>query len=707
MWTPKDHALGPIRKVAPSDPLERRMATVQSWDAEGGILILSYHLFRNWVAPELKKNSKTAPEMQFPTKLKDQLLKGPRIIVADEAHQMKNKDSQLAQAAAMLESKSRIALTGSPLANNLMDYYAMVNWISPKYLDELAVFKAKYLEPIEQGLFFDSTYQEQRRSLKKLQVLKQILTPKINRADISVLEGSLPSKTEFVITVPLTEVQKKAYNHYVTLLTDGNMISSGRFLDWLGVLGLCCNHPACFYNKLADRAEKHAPKPTTEELIDPDTFPAEVPLSELGFDETMLASQKQLLSDVPDLDDPKHSYRADIFKKIVEESVRVGDKILCFSHSIPTLDYLETLLRSSEVRFNRLDGKTAVKSRQEAVKVFNNRDDIKVYLISTHAGGLGLNITGANRVIIFDFGFNPTWEEQAVGRAYRLGQKKPVYIYRFLAGGTYEEVVHNKSIFKTQLAMRVVDKKNVERSATKSLGEYLFPVKDVKKEDISEYIGRDRQVLDKILLDKELASSSILSIALTETFRRENNEMLTEDEKKEMEQELELELLRMSDPAAYEKKMIEASRRPEPTLVYPSTNFNTYGFTSAPLPPARPAPLVQAQTSTAPSPQTGRSFFNLPPWAGTPTPVPQSRFAQESISANVPPRPDFISASTVNRDTTESAAQAIWKSFTTAPGANNNQNNNALPPLPQEADQPSGLPDRVTAESLTARLGAD
>ncbi|KAE8553023.1 hypothetical protein EYB25_004402 [Talaromyces marneffei] len=712
MWTPKDHALGPIRKVAPSDPLERRMATVESWDTEGGILILSYHLFRNWVAPELKKTSKTAPDLQFPTKLKDQLLKGPRIIIADEAHQMKNKNSQLAQAAAMLESRSRIALTGSPLANNLLDYYAMVNWISPKYLDELAVFKAKYLEPIEQGLFFDSTYQEQRRSLKKLQVLKEILTPKINRADISVLEGSLPSKTEFVITVPLTEVQKRAYNHYVTSLTDGKMgatISSTTFLAWLAVLGLCCNHPACFYNKLAERADQNAPKPTAEELIDPDTFPAEVPLNQLGFNEAMWASQKQLLSDVPDLEDPKHSYRADIFKKIVEESVRVGDKILCFSQSIPSLNYLETLLRSSGVRFNRLDGKTAVKSRQEAVKDFNNRDDIKVYLISTRAGGLGLNITGANRVIIFDFSFNPTWEEQAVGRAYRLGQKKPVYIYRFLSGGTYEEVVHNKSIFKTQLAMRVVDKKNVERSATKSLGEYLFPVKDVKKEDTSEYIGRDRQVLDKILLDKESASSSILNIALTETFRRENNEMLTEDEKKEMEQELELELLRMSDPAAYERKMIEASLRPEPTLVYPSTNLNTYGFISAPLPPlplppAPPAPPVQVPTYTAPSP--GRSFFNLPPWASAPTPVSQSVLTQEPRPTQVPPRPDFISSATVNRDTSESVAQAILKSFPAAPGVNNNQNNNI--PLPHTTtDLPSGLPDPVTMESLSARFGAD
>ena len=278
MWTPKDHSLGPIRKVAPSDPLMRRMETVKAWDAEGGILILSYHLFRNWVAPESKKSSKPGSELHYPSELKNQLLKGPRIIVADEAHQMKNKDSMIAQAAAMLESRSRIALTGSPLANNLMDYYAMVNWISPKYLDELSVFKAKYLEPIEQGLFFDSTYQEQRRSLKKLQVLKHILTPKINRADISVLEGSLPSKTEFVITVPLTEVQKRAYNHYVTSITDGKMgsdVSSTRFLAWLAVLGLCCNQMAqgapalltCILNVHQREQQRHA---STELAADPE-----------------------------------------------------------------------------------------------------------------------------------------------------------------------------------------------------------------------------------------------------------------------------------------------------------------------------------------------------------------------------------------------------------------------------------------------------
>lgn len=694
MWTPKEHDLGPIRKIAPSDPLDTRVATVESWDADGGILILSYYLFRNWVEPKGRQGQKNIPDAQVSSQLRDQLLKGPRIIIADEAHQMKNKDTALAQAASMLESKSRIALTGSPLANNLIDYYAMVNWISPKYLDEITVFRAKYLEPIEAGLFSDSTYQEQRRSLKKLQILKEILNPKINRADISVLEGSLPMKVEFVITVPLTEVQNKAYNLYATSLLEGrtgdSSVQTTTLLSWLAILGLCCNHPSCFYDKLVKRAEDQAPKNTSEDLADPDLFSVEVPLSSLGFNEAVWAPPRELLSSIPDLEDAKYSYRAAIFNRIVEESVRVGDKILCFSHSIPTLDYLEKLLRSSRVQYKRLDGSTAVRTRQAAIKDFNNRDDIKVYLISTRAGGLGLNITGANRVIIFDFNFNPTWEEQAVGRAYRLGQKKPVYIYRFLSAGTFEEVIHNKSIFKTQLAMRVVDKKNVQRSASKSLKEYLRPVKDVKQEDISEFIGRDRDVLDKILSENDPSSPDILKIALTETFRRENDEMLTEDEKKEMEQELELELLRMSNPAAYEKRLLEL--RP----VYPSTNT---GF-------------ANNNNSTYDRPLSGlmqqpeRAFFNTPQWPGALSPPARSISQTNSPYASgvgaagfptvsqpifkvgsgpTPMHPAVISPplsnSGNNAQDSESAADVFLKSITASKKAINNHNSN-LPPRP-------------------------
>jgi SNF2 family DNA or RNA helicase len=557
--------------VTASLSMRQRVAETESWAEAGGILILSYDLFRRWMQLDEKQSTQNSLDHKTLEKLQGHLLNVPSIVVADEAHKMKNTASKLALAAAEFKSKSRIALTGSPLANNLRDYFAMVNWIASGYLGNEVAFRANYIEPIEEGLYVESTHYERRRSLKKLQVLKEILDPKINRADISVLKGSLPPKVEFVITVPLTELQKTAYNNYVRLLLTEKSadVHMATLWAWLGTLGLCCNHPSCFYEKLLNQTKKARQlsevadeekqslieKSLNDESneLDDDKLLEDTPISSPGLNEVMYNSQEQAFLNVSDLEDPKHSYRSEIFLRIVEESVKAGDKVLCFSHSIPTLNYLEVLLKQCGKQYCRLDGSTPVSSRQKATKEFNRHASLEVYLISTRAGGLGLNIFGANRVIIFDFGFNPTWEEQAVARAYRLGQTKPVFVYRFLAGGTFEEIIHNKSVFKSQLAMRVVDKKNVVRWASKSLGDYLFPVKEVKAEDISGFMGKDVHVLDKIIQDDR--GSIIRKIALTETFSMEDHDRLTEEERKDVEQELDLERLKRSDPVAYDQRL--------------------------------------------------------------------------------------------------------------------------------------------------------
>ena len=131
-------------------------------------------------------------------------------------------------------------------------------------------------------------------------------------------------------------------------------------------------------------------------------------------------------------------------------------------------------------------------------KVFNE-GNTNVCLVSTRAGGQGLNLFGANRVVILDDHFNPMWEQQAIGRAYRIGQQKPVYVYRLTVGGTFEQAIQNQALFKEQLATRVVDKKNPNRSALKGAGEYLFPPKEVDREDLSQFLGKDPLVLDRLL----------------------------------------------------------------------------------------------------------------------------------------------------------------------------------------------------------------
>ena len=167
-------------------------------------------------------------------------------------------------------------------------------------------------------------------------------------------------------------------------------------------------------------------------------------------------------------------------------------------------------------------------------------------IISTKAGGTGINLVSANRVVIFDSGFNPTWEEQAIGRAYRLGQVKPVFVYRMLVGGTFEMNLYNKQLFKTSLAQRVVDRKQPGRKAQRTTAsQWLYEPKDVAHEDLLQWKGKDPSVLDH-LIDRQMARSErdksmdIAQIKTMETLQAEETETLTEGELLAVEEERQL-----------------------------------------------------------------------------------------------------------------------------------------------------------------------
>jgi SNF2 family DNA or RNA helicase len=195
------------------------------------------------------------------------------------------------------------------------------------------------------------------------------------------------------------------------------------------------------------------------------------------------------------------SFKMQILMQILELAEATGDKTLVFSHSILTLDYIESMLKNENKTFIRVDGETKTMDRQALTKVFNELNDAKVCLISTKAGGIGLNMAGANRVVILDTHFSPMHEEQAIGRAYRLGQTKTVYVYRLMLGGTFEEAMFNQSLFKQQLATRVVDKKNPVRNAQKSVKQYVFRPRPSGRKDLSSHIGEDPGVLDRLIVE--------------------------------------------------------------------------------------------------------------------------------------------------------------------------------------------------------------
>ena len=519
---PLSSNVGDVRKVTSDLKVEQRLYEITQWAERGGVLILGYTTFRDLVDHKEKMVKRPGPSplnQEQHERVLVALLERPSIIVADEAHFFKSRSTAIGSAMKRFSSRSRIALTGSPLANNLGEYYSIIDWISPGYLGDYRDFSSKYLEPIQEGLFQDSTVLDQRRSLKMLQVLKTDLEPKVHRADISILKTQLKGKTEFVIRVPLTELQEKAYGIYVDHmlgLVKESEPGVTRLWAWLSILGLICSHPLCFRDRLMRQATQKPKKnrnlkalEKAEEKLaeavsqgDPGAIDSdlleELPLTAMGLTERLIADQETLFGECSNVSSENHSHKMTVLMRIIAYAAQAKERTLVFSHNISTLDYIEGLLLKEKKGFERLDGRTKVSSRVQTTKEFNT-GSTRIYLISTRAGGLGLNLYGASRVVLMDDHFNPMYEEQAIGRAYRLGQQKHVYVYRLTVGGTFEEAIHNQSLFKKQLASRVVDKKNLARQGLKGVGQYLFPPKKLEQQDLLQYSGTDELVLDRIL----------------------------------------------------------------------------------------------------------------------------------------------------------------------------------------------------------------
>ena len=528
IWAPQG-IFRNIYKVEAAQRQGQRLSTIEDWGKNGGILVMGYTMF--------KTNFKSSKVQQNDAAMDTILTDRANIVVADEAHVLKNPEAKISHLSSKFQAKARIALTGSPLANNVEEYYSMINWVAPNFLGPLQEFRQIYATPIHDGLWNDSTRYDRRKALKLLQALQDTVAPKVNRATITAcLKEDLPPKFEFVLSVQPTSVQREVYHVFIDAVnseTNANSVGQGRVFSVLNNLALICAHPTCFREKLdeigrLDRAGK-----------DTGSFPMSI------------HRHATLLTSHPTLEDEKLSRKVELLTVILDESRRLKDKVLVFSQSIPTIDYLMNLYSRQGRRISRLDGSTPISKRQDMIKGFNAGQE-EIYLISTTAGGVGLNIHGANRVVIFDFKWNPVNDQQAIGRAYRIGQKKPVFVYKFVLAGTFEDDLQNTAVFKTQLASRIVDKKNPASWSTQMRG-LLHPIREVPCKDLSPFEGKDA-VLDKLI--RRGKGEKIVSIVSTDTFEEDDeNWRLTAEERKEAENIAEQNRLRISDPQAYERIM--------------------------------------------------------------------------------------------------------------------------------------------------------
>lgn len=373
------------------------------------------------------------------------------IVICDEGHRLKNLESQTYKSLMTLQTKRRIIISGTPIQNDLLEYFSLVQFCNPGMLGSMSEFRKKFENPILRSRDAGATDKEVQVGQECLNAMGEIVNRCIIRRTNDILSKYLPPKVEQVVCIHLTEMQKAIYKAMISskeakaALKDGSTSSSLAFITTLKKL---CNHPSLVEDKIRESKE----------------------LSALAGD--MLKS-KQL--------QPELSGKLQVLDKmlaLIKKTTK--DKIVLVSNYTQTLDMFERLCKARMYHFLRLDGTLSIKNRQKLVDQFNDKHGQHfIFMLSSKAGGCGLNLIGANRLVMFDPDWNPANDEQAMARVWRDGQGKGCFVYRFVSTGTIEEKIFQRQKHKKALSSCVIDEQeDVERYFTNEDLRNLFALNE-------------------------------------------------------------------------------------------------------------------------------------------------------------------------------------------------------------------------------------
>jgi len=353
------------------------------------ILILSYEMLVRTL-PEVKKISWG-------------------LVVCDEAHRMKNSEIKTSSSLAQLPCKKKLLLTGTPVQNDLGEYYSLVDAACPGVLGTRAKFRELEAK-VERGRQPDASQEEQEEGISAMESLGEATKQIILRRTSDVINKYLPPKTVNVVFCRPTSYQTKVYINLVEKLLDRVVNHAGQHLTAISSLKKVCNAPSLVED--VPSLSTGGP-PTWEE--------------QAGKLATVTCLLLQLV----------HS--------TTEEMVLV-------SLSTSTLDMLSSLCEKYNISTCRLDGSTPPQTRQSMVDRFNSvHSDTRVFLLSSKAGGTGLNLIGASRLVLYDIDWNPATDMQAMARVWRDGQKQHCHVYRLITTGTIEEKIFQRQVMKRGL----------------------------------------------------------------------------------------------------------------------------------------------------------------------------------------------------------------------------------------------------------------
>ncbi|KAI3379327.1 hypothetical protein SNEBB_003154 [Seison nebaliae] len=638
-----------VHHMVEAKTMTKRSSILNYFYDVGGILLMGYELMRTLIGhvediqvrkkPDQLLKKQKRPRKKITNAQRDLIKKtlldpGADLVICDEGHILKNVNTSISKAMSLIKTLRRIVLTGTPLQNNLVEYYCMVNFIKPNILGSVGLFRNQFVNPIRNGELKDSSIQEVNLMKRRSFVLHQLLEGFVQRKDYRELAKMLPSKHEYVILCRLTRRQYDLYSRYLRIVKgvskSKEVLITRLFSDYQQLLRVW-SHPwalplhqiRIFINQNVPKKQQRLEEEFRDFIDDDDVENDFTSSSESEIDgsrrtkyrrinstsssvsSTMSSSKRNVKkakqrissddSDIRELSgepdngndsdyivdsedemefDTTHlsliikrmlngqsnftereleklrktgklNWYADLcptsiqydetqagkimmLKSILFKCEERNEKILIFSQFLTSLEMITNFLKhwEEEDRYRpdgskflyryekdylRIDGSTTAHVRQEYISDFNDDTNrrLRIFLLSTRAGGIGVNMVGANRVILFDASWNPSHDVQSIFRTYRFGQKKSVYIYRLIAEGTMEEKIYNKQITKISLADRVVDEKQVERnfSQTEITKLYEFTSKIVeteKEDDIDESLMLDETLKEK----KRLISSS-------------------------------------------------------------------------------------------------------------------------------------------------------------------------------------------------------
>ncbi|XVF66272.1 hypothetical protein PTKIN_Ptkin10aG0021700 [Pterospermum kingtungense] len=349
-----------------------------------------------------------------------------RYIIIDEAHRIKNENSLLSKTMRLYNTNYRLLITGTPLQNNLHELWSLLNFLLPEIFSSAETFDE----------WFQISGENDQQEV--VQQLHKVLRPFLLRRLKSDVEKGLPPKKETILKVGMSQMQKQYYR--ALLQKDLEVVNAGgerkRLLNIAMQLRKCCNHPYLFQG-----AEPGPPYTTGDHLI--------------------TNAGKMVLLD-----------------KLLPKLKERDSRVLIFSQMTRLLDILEDYLMFRGYQYCRIDGNTGGEDRDASIDAFNKPGSEKfVFLLSTRAGGLGINLATADVVILYDSDWNPQVDLQAQDRAHRIGQKKEVQVFRFCTEYTIEEKVIERAYKKLALDALVIQQGRLAEQKTVNKDELLQMVR--------------------------------------------------------------------------------------------------------------------------------------------------------------------------------------------------------------------------------------